>query len=435
MRFGKGPCKNNFMTLRPNLAGRLSLAIYQGATALITPILPWHLKRRQHGGKEHADRWREKIGHAGQPRPKGQLIWINAVGLGEVMALRGLIAALHAAQPELHFLVTSSTLASAETFEKNLPPRTLHQFLPLDTPLYNRRFLDHWRPNLALWSEQDIWPGLVIQTARRQIPQALINLRMAPASFRRKRLVRLLFRTLYQKFDFISAQDSQSAATVAELSQRQDIQIGGSLKPHCPPLAYRSAAQQEFLGQAGQRPIWLAASCHAADEDVALQVQRQLVEQGGSHLLVLAPRFPDRRAEILAKLSGLNHAQRSRSEAPNAQTQVYLADTFSEMGLWYACSNHALIGGSFCTVEGHNPWEALQLGCSVMHGPRVANFAADYAALNAAQAAIQAPGPEALYAALQAPAARGLARFERLQSEYRAHLDGLTRQLLERLRP
>jgi 3-deoxy-D-manno-octulosonic-acid transferase len=118
----------------------------------------------------------------------------------------------------------------------------------------------------------------------------------------------------------------------------------------------------------------------------------------------------------LAKLSGLNHAQRSRSEAPNAQTQVYLADTFSEMGLWYACSNHALIGGSFCTVEGHNPWEALQLGCSVMHGPRVANFAADYVAL-------------------QAPAARGLAGFERLQSEYRAQLGGLTRQLLERLRP
>ena len=118
MHFGKGPCKNNFMTFRPNLADRLSLAIYKGATALITPILPWHLKRRQHGGKEHADMWREKIGHAGQPRPKGQLIWINAVGLGEVMALRGLIAALHAAQPELHFLVTSSTLASAETFEK-----------------------------------------------------------------------------------------------------------------------------------------------------------------------------------------------------------------------------------------------------------------------------------------------------------------------------
>jgi 3-deoxy-D-manno-octulosonic-acid transferase len=97
--------------------------------------------------------------------------------------------------------------------------------------------------------------------------------------------------------------------------------------------------------------------------------------------------FQIRRDEILAKLAGLPHAQRSRGETPNAQTQVYLADTFSEMGLWYACSAHALIGGSFCDVEGHNPWEALQLGCAVMHGPRVANFAADYAALNAAQAA------------------------------------------------
>ena len=422
------------MTLRPNLAGRFSLAIYQAASACLTPILPWHLKRRKNSGKEHPKRWREKLGHAGQLRPEGQLIWINAVGLGEVMALRGLIAALHAARPELHFLVTSSTLASAETFEKHLPPRTRHQFLPLDTPLYNRRFLDHWRPNLALWSEQDIWPGLVAQTARHGIPQALINLRMAPASFQRKRMARVLFRALYQTFDLISAQDEQSAAAVAELSQRQDIQMGGSLKPHCPPLAYNCAARRAFLEQIGPRPIWLAASCHAADEDIALQVQRQLVEQGRSHLLILAPRFPDRREDILAKLSGLRHAQRSLGEAPDAQTQVYLADTFSEMGLWYACSDHALIGGSFCAVEGHNPWEALQLGCSVIHGPRVANFTADYAALKAARAAIETAGPEDLYAALQAPPARGLAGFERLQTKYRAQLDDLTGQLLDRVR-
>ena len=423
------------MTLRPNLLGQIGLAIYQGATALITPLLPWHLKRRQNSGKEHPKRWREKLGHAGKPRPDGQVIWINAVGLGEVMALRGLIAALQAARPELNFLVTSSTLASAETFEKNLPPRTLHQFLPLDTPLYTKRFLDHWQPNLALWSEQDIWPGIVTQAARRRIPQALINLRMAPASFRRKRMARLLFRALYQKFDLISAQDAQSAAAVTDLSQRQDIQIGGSLKPHCPPLAYKASAQQEFLEQVGQRPIWLAASCHAADEDIALQVQRQLVEEGGSQLLILAPRFPGRRDEILAKLAGLPHAQRSRGETPNAQTQVYLADTFSEMGLWYACSAHALIGGSFCDVQGHNPWEALQLGCAVMHGPRIANFAADYAALNAAQAARPTPRAEDLYAALQAPAAHGLAGFERLQTQYRAKLNDLTDQLLERVRP
>ena len=423
------------MTLHSNLLGRIGLAIYQGATALITPLLPWHLKRRQSSGKEHPKRWREKFGQASKPRPEGQVIWINAVGLGEVMALRGLIAALQAAQPELNFLVTSSTLASAETFEKNLPPRTLHQFLPLDTPLYTKRFLDHWQPNLALWSEQDIWPGIVTQAARRRIPQALINLRMAPASFRRKRMARLLFRALYQKFDLISAQDAQSAAAVTDLSQRQDIQIGGSLKPHCPPLAYKASAQQEFLEQVGQRPIWLAASCHAADEDIALQVQRQLVEEGGSQLLILAPRFPDRRDEILAKLAGLPHAQRSRGETPNAQTQVYLADTFSEMGLWYACSAHALIGGSFCDVEGHNPWEALQLGCAVMHGPRIANFAADYAALNAAQAARATPRAEDLYAALQAPAADGLAGFERLQTQYRAKLNDLTDQLLERVGP
>ena len=174
------------MTLRHRLAEHISLALYRAATSALRPLLPLHLKKRLQRGREHSERWREKQGFSSLPRPVGKLVWLHAVGLGEVLALRGMIVALQTCDPCLQFLVTSSTTASAETFDKNLPPRTIHQFLPLDTGRYTQRFLDHWHPDLALWSEQDIWPGLVTQTARRGIPQALINVRMNATSFQRK---------------------------------------------------------------------------------------------------------------------------------------------------------------------------------------------------------------------------------------------------------
>ena len=242
------------MTFHRSLAETASLVLYRAITTLITPFLGQHLKKRLKRGKEHASRWREKQGFSVTARPNGKLIWLNAVGLGEVMALRGLIIALHNRDPELNFLVTSSTLVSAETFAKNLPPNTLHQFLPLDSPAYTRRFLDHWKPNLALWSEQDIWPGLVFQTSHRNIPQALVNVRMTKTSFRNKTFVQALFRATYKNFSLISAQEPQTANALKTLSVREDIQIDGSLKPHCLSIP---KGRQNFLLQPLEDPFGL----------------------------------------------------------------------------------------------------------------------------------------------------------------------------------
>ena len=418
------------MTFHHNLAEKVSLGLYWAATSLIAPFLGLYLKKRVRRGKEHPERWREKQGFASAERPSGKLIWLNAVGLGEVMALRGLIIELHTRDPEFHFLVTSSTQASAAFFAQNLPPNTQHQFLRLDSPVFTWRFLGHWRPDLALWSEQDVWPGLVRQTALRNIPQALINLRMSETSFRNKTHVRALFRTTYKKFALISAQEQNTAKALKKLVAREDIQIDGSLKPHCPPLFVDPETRAEFAAATVGRPIWLAAPCHPQDEDLALAAQRLLSTKGGSPLLILAPRYPSRTDEILAKLDGLSVKVRSRGELPDPQTQIYLADTFAEMGLWYSSAEQALIGGTFSAVEGHNPWEALQLGCGVLHGPRVKNFASDFETLGQAGACFAVHSTEDVVTLITSPPTRGLESFERLQDAYRTKLRTLTDQLL-----
>jgi 3-deoxy-D-manno-octulosonic-acid transferase len=211
---------------------RLALALAR-AIPLVAPMV---LKRRVAKGKDLPDRWREKLGKPSQPRPDGPLIWLHAVGLGETLALRGLIAAMAAQSPQAEFLVTSTTRGSAEVLAQNLPPRTRHQFLPLDAPAYLARFLDHWRPVLSVWAEQDLWPGAVTAAAARGIPLALVNARMNAEAYARRRRWTGLYADLFARFALITAQDDATARHLQALGAK-DVSVTGSLKAAAPPLA------------------------------------------------------------------------------------------------------------------------------------------------------------------------------------------------------
>ena len=381
------------------------LRAYLLAVGGLAPVLPTYLRRRLQRGKEDPARWREKLGAAGLPRPDGPLVWMHAVGLGEVMALRGLIAAMGHARPDLSFLVTSSARSSAQAFAGNTPPRTQHQFLPLDAPGPVARFLDHWHPDLSVWAEQDLWPGLVVATHRRGIPLALINARMNARAFGARKLVRGLFADLYARFAYITAQDADTASHMRQLGAAS-VAVTGSLKAGAGPLAdqpkHRALLSAAFAG----RHPWCAASSHKADETVAIAAQAALYAQDPRQLLIIAPRDPARRDAIVAACAnaGLAVAVRSAGAQPAAADAVYLADTFGEMGLWYRLCSAALVGGALGDTGGHNPWEAAHLGCAVLHGPNVANFAADYAALHGVGAATEISDAHDLIAALQSPA-------------------------------
>ena len=386
------------------------LRLYLAATQFLG-VRAWkHIESRRKRGKEHPERWREKGADQMAPRPAGPLIWMHAVGLGEVLALRGLIEAMAEARPDLHFLVTSSARASGEVFDRNRPPRTIHQYLPLDVPVFRKRFLDHWRPDLAVWAEQDLWPGFVVETGRRGIPLAMINARMNARAFASRRKVGSLYADLYRRFAFVAAQDATTADHLRALAPGLEVAVTGSLKAACAPLADSPERPELETRLAGRRP-WCAASTHAEDERIALAVQARRISADPASLLILAPRLPARAREIAldCEAHGLTYAFRSEGQLPAPGTAVWIADSFGEMGLWYRLCPVSLIGGSFGPVQGHNPWEAVRLGSAVLHGPNTANFAADYAQLESAGGTQLVTDAAALDAALDAPDLRDIA--------------------------
>jgi 3-deoxy-D-manno-octulosonic-acid transferase len=402
----------------------LALAAYLAVSRAIPLVAPALLNRRLARGKELPDRWQEKLGQPTQPRPDGPLIWLHAVGLGETLALRGLIAAMAQAAPAAHFLVTSTTRASAEVMAANLPARTLHQFLPLDAPRYLNRFLDHWRPTLSVWAEQDLWPGAVAAADARGIPLALVNARMNADAFARRRRHQSLFADLLSRFQLITAQDNETARHLQALGAKS-VSVTGSLKAAAPPLAadpHRLRAAREAL--AGRQPVLLASS-HPEDEFVTFSALRAAHPK----LLVIAPRDPHRGPEIAARAAehGLGVTLRSAGQGPSAD--VWIVDTFGEMGLWYRLCPVTLIGGTFGPTEGHNPWEPAALGSAILHGPRIANFAADYAALHGAGAALPVQ-PEALAAAFAADHSAMAARAKAFADAAQGALDPLAADLL-----
>lgn len=371
----------------------LLLSAYRGATRFVPLIAKRHLRKRIGRGKEDPIRWTEKLGQPSTPRPDGKVIWLNAVGLGEVLSLRGLIAEM-AGETDATFLVTSTTRASAQVLARNMPERTIHQFLPLDAPSYRRAFLDHWQPDLCIWAEQDLWPGFVLGLERRGIPQVMVAARMTPERFAKNKPWARTFAKLYNKMAFITAQDDATAERLTTLGA-MDVQITGSLKPASPPLEDNTDLFTALKTAVAERFVWIAAPTHPEDEAIALTAHTALLETTPNALLIIAPRSPDR-----AVATGLAAATRSKGEIPGSGHSVFIADTFGELGTLYRLAQAALIGGTFGDTEGHSPWEAAALNTAILYGPRTANFAPDFVALAKGGGAVAVSGAEDVVRAL-----------------------------------
>ena len=357
---------------------------YRWVSHVIALAGPVMLRRRLARGKEDPARWREKLGQASAARPEGGLVWMHAVGLGEVLALRGLIEAMAAVRPELSFLVTSSARSSAEAFGSAAPPRTRHQYLPLDAPRYVARFLAHWRPDLSIWAEQDLWPNAVVMAGGAGVPLAMVNARMGEAAFARRRRAAGLYGAVLARFGVVAAQDAASAAHLACLGA-EGVEVMGPLKAAAGPLPVDMAELAQLQASCAGRRVRLLASSHATDE-VVLAGAFGPVED----LVIIAPRDVGRGREVAERFAAQGMRVGLRSEgADPSKCDVYVADRFGEMGLWYRLADVALIGGTFGAVEGHNPWEAAALGCAVLHGPRVGNFMSDFRMLQQAEAALE----------------------------------------------
>jgi 3-deoxy-D-manno-octulosonic-acid transferase len=351
-------------------------ALYRGLTAALAPAVLLYLKRRQRRGKEDGARIGERFGIASARRPGGPLLWIHTASVGEATSVLALMQRIIEERPGIAILATTGTVAAARLLDSRLPQGVVHQFVPVDLPRPVERFLDHWRPDLAVWVESELWPNLVFAAQHRAIPMLLVNARLSAGSQARWRLLPGLIRRMLEGFALCLTQDATQAERFRRLGAPEVASVG-DLKAAAAPLAADPAALAELRRQIGSRPLWLAASTHAGEEEIAAAAHRRLAEAHRGLLTIIAPRHPVRGPAIAERLGagGLRVARRAAGEAIRAETEIYLADTLGELGLFFRLAGIAFIGGSLVGKGGHNPFEAARLDCAILHGPDTANCA------------------------------------------------------------
>ena len=337
------------------------------------------LNRRCRQGKEDPARLGERMGEASIERPDGALAWFHAASVGESQSTLILVNALLERYPDMNILITTGTVTSAALMEKRLPKRAVHQYYPLDHPKWVAAFLDHWQPDLALWMESEIWPNMLKALKNRNVPAALVNARLSPQSFKRWKLAAGEVKELLSAFGVCLAQTEEDADYFRQLGA-PNVTATDNLKYSAAPLPYDERDLKMLKEATDGRPLWLYASTHDAEEEIACRIHRHLQKNIKNLLTIIVPRHPERRIEIrkACEKYGLKVALRSEGgAAPAADDQIYIADTLGELGLFYRLSPIACIGRSFSSDGGggHNPIEAAQLGCAILHGPKVQNLA------------------------------------------------------------
>lgn len=364
----------------------LTLRAYRKLSAMATPVSGLLLSRRLRQGKEEAARVGERRGFAGVDRPNGPLIWIHGASVGEVLAAAELIERLRALN--VRILLTSGTVTSAAIVAKRFPADVIHQYVPFDAPRYVARFLDHWQPSLALFIESDLWPNLIMASAARRVPMVLINGRMSHRSFPRWQRAYATISALLGRFDLCLAQSQTDAERFAALGGR-DVVATGNLKldVQAPPADHAKLERLQAVTR--DRTVIVAASTHAGEEEILASVHQRLSGEFPKLLTVIVPRHPARGPAIaqMAYSAGLHVSVRSQEQLPAADTDIYVADTLGELGLFYRLAPIVFMGGSLVAHGGQNPIEAIKLGAAVLHGPHVFNFTDVYGALDDARGA------------------------------------------------
>jgi 3-deoxy-D-manno-octulosonic-acid transferase len=382
----------------PSLSARILAGVWALIASLLAPLLPFYLRRRAIRGKEITERLPERRGQ-GAARPPGRLIWCHAASNGETLSLLPLLEALARQDPALSFLVTTGTVTSARLLDQRLSPalapRTQHRFLPLDVPRWVARFLDGWRPDLAVIVESELWPNMLAAADKRGVPLALVNARMSARSARGWAWAKGFARALLGRFALILAQTEADAARFSALAGRE-VPCWGNLKYAAPPLPADAAELARLSAAWAGRPIWLAASTHPGEDEIILGAHRLLAPAHPGLLTVIVPRHPPRGPDIAALAGDLPVARRGAGQEAGPGVAVYVADTLGELGLFYRLARVALIGGSLVPHGGQNPLEAARLGCPILIGPHHFNFSEIIKRLRDAGALCETPdGPEA----------------------------------------
>lgn len=353
------------------------IGIYNTLVRTLYPIvIRRYIEKRKKMGKEDVKRFNERVGRPTKPRPDGRLIWLHGASVGESISMLPLINRLLEIYPDAHVMVTTGTTTSAEVMAKRLPERAFHQYLPIDNPVFAARFIRHWQPTIALWFESEFWPGMLSTIKRRNIPLILINGRISNKSFKRWQQFDFVIKEILDCFTACLGQSEEDAYRLRALGAK-DAMCLGNLKYAGLPIPVDEEKKKEIQDEIGERPVWLVSSTHSDEE---AKIGRYLKELSAKHeglLTIIAPRHPTRGVEIRDILQDkyqLKTALRSANEKIQPETEVYIADTIGEMGIWYELCPIVFIGGSLIPHGGQNFMEPSRCRDAVIVGPHMHNF-------------------------------------------------------------
>jgi 3-deoxy-D-manno-octulosonic-acid transferase len=317
----------------------------------------------------------ERFGYGTTPLPERSL-WVHAVSVGEVQASAALVRALRARYPAIPLVLTTVTPTGAARAKTLFGDSVCLSFLPYDLPGSVRRFFDRVQPRLALILETELWPNLYHECGKRGIPLVLASARVSPRSVARYRLLVGLFREALSHGIVIAAQSDGDAERFLSIGANpQHTHVLGNIKFDLElPASVAADGRKLRIQYAGSRPVWIAGSTHAGEEDILLDAHVRLTSRLDA-LLVVVPRHPNRFDEVAANLRrrGLNFVRRSRDVAAEPATQVLLVDTLGELVTFYAAADVAFVGGSLVPIGGHNLLEPAALGLPILTGPSTVN--------------------------------------------------------------
>lgn len=350
------------------------LGLYCAAVTAASLVLRRHVGYRARIGKEDPERVEERFGRASLARPPGPLVWLHAASVGESLSFLPLVEVIAERWPRLTSLVTTGTVTSARLMAERLPEGAIHQFAPVDRPGWVGAFLDHWRPDLAIRIESELWPATLGAIEARSIPSLLVNARMSPRSLKNWQRLPGLSRRLLQSFALCLAQTEEDAARFRVLGAR-DVRCVGNLKLAAAALPFDEEMLEALERRCAGRPLWIGASTHEGEEERLAAAHAAIRSRLADALLILVPRHPRRGPGIAARLRQVGHTVALRSAAEPPDSAIYVADGLGELGAIYRLAKVGFIGGSLVPHGGQNLLEPARLDCAILHGPHMTNFA------------------------------------------------------------
>jgi len=376
---------------------------YKFLTCLFYPFAPIYLFLRKIKKKEHSIRYKEKLSQINIPRGEGFLLWCHVASVGEAMSILPLIENFNQETKIKKILVTTITLSSAQILKKKFNQNTkiIHQFLPLDIPKFINTFLNHWTPNLSIFIDSEIWPNLIFQIKKRNIPLLLVNGRITKKTFSRWMFLKKFAKKIFSKYDLCIVANKETENHLAILGAR-NIKNYGNLKFANIKSNSNIKLDSFYLNKIKDRKIWCAASTHPTEEMFCARTHIELKKAYSNILTIIIPRHIDRIKSINDELSNLNLkiTLHSNFDQISIDTDILLIDSYGEAQKFYNISKNVFLGKSLIKSlikdSGQNPIEASRLGCKIFHGPNVSNFIEIYEYLKSLGVANEINSPEKL---------------------------------------